>query len=1425
MKSRDFFGRLRMALLLCGLWLCAIQAQAVLTVGHLRTEAMENPVGIDTESPLFSWILEDTAERGVMQTAYSLTLYSDEACTSEVWTSGRVESDRSVDVPYGGGSLSPATRYWWKVTVWDNHGHEAASMEPAFFETGLMNSGWGGARWIKATVKPRAEEGTDVVTAYSVETEFEIENLAAGVIFGAQDTDNYFMWQINLEAGYPRFRPHVWTNGAASCLAEKDLRSLVDVQAGKTYRLRIVVDGDEAKTYIDDVLVDTRTNPRGGSYGYGQIGIRQDRALYNYNDLERAYFSDFIVKNLTGGKEETLISESFSDEAGNPFNAGTVSDGRLYVVATYAWYAPQVQDVYDLDLDMMVMRDCAGILFSAYDTNNTHMWSFNLQGAAPLLRRHLRVNGKWTSSDVNLSAHFSKADLLGSRHHVRIAVRPGRILTYLDNILVDTYTDTSGRLHNGLIGFRAYHDGSMNEMVYYDNIMVTVYETTDASDAGTVTLREDFEDAGHPFSEGTIATVDGDHLLCVTSTYEETCAMQESERGVPVFRKVFATESPVKSAKIYAAALGVYDLFLNGKRVGQLMSDGSMRYDELKPGWTDYRSEVNYSVYDVTAMVREGANVVGAQLSNGWWSGAIMRGVYGNNPELGLLVKLHIEYADGHAEDVVTGTDWDCAYCGPVMYGDIYGGEVYDARRDYAWAAPGYKASGWYETAECTLFRGELTSLACPTVQVREELRRTPQKITVYEGVQQTGTAYGSVNVVRTVDGAAPLLLKAGETAIFDMGQNMVGWVRFTARGENGTKLRFRFGEMLNDTGDPGRADDGPGGSLYTYNLRTANATLYYTMNGQAEGETFNPSTSFFGFRYCEVTATHDVEITALTGEVVGTANEETGSFKTSHPDVNQLYSNVIWGQRGNFLSIPTDCPQRDERLGWTGDTQIFARTAHYNADVRAFYHKWMRDMRHSQRADGAYPDMAPFCNFWGYGNAAWGDAGVIVPWTVYLMTGDKHILEENYEANTRYMNFLAAQAGGGYTYNGAGTSFGDWLAYENMDARYVSVCYYAYVADLMARTAAALSETESDAYALDAARYAALYKAIKAEFQQRYLDANGMPAVATQTGYLLALNFGLLPETAVEGALGNLRRKIADNGYKLSTGFVGTGVLNQTLSRFAQDDLAYDLLLQRENPSWLYSVDQGATTVWERWDSYTKDGGFNKHPWIMNSFNHYAYGVVAEWMFRYVGGIEADEAQPGFKHIILQPAPDFRTSFPVGQQRITSAEATHRSGYGLIRSAWTYKENGRIDYEVTVPANTTATLYLPVKDATDVVTENNTPLEEAEGVTYSGVENGRAVIELQSGSYRFTAEEGEPNALSAVQAEGLRVYPNPFDDMLCVDCDRDLVRLVVVNCGGRTLYSNAGASRINTSSWAPGVYVVNASTADGSYVAKAVKK
>ena len=732
--------------------------------------------------------------------------------------------------------------------------------------------------------------------------------------------------------------------------------------------------------------------------------------------------------------------------------------------------------------------------------------------------------------------------------------------------------------------------------------------------------------------------------------------------GMPVFIRTYRLTKPIRKATIHTSALGVYTYSINGHEIDD---------SQLKPGWTDYRKEIFFQTQEIPTSLCKGDTLcIKAQVSRGWWAGGVSRGIYGSNVQNAFLCWIDLTYKDGTTECFATDTTWMCATDGPLRMGDIYDGETYDARRS---------PHNWQPVVVNTDPKGKLVPEMGPKVKIRNaELWRKPHSVTIYEGSCPTGTTYGKINVVQHFSGFAPILLKKGQTLLLDFGQNMVGWPEFCVQGEKGTELTFRFGEMLNYNGDEGRLDKGPAGSLWTYNLRTAKATLRYTLRDSGKKETYHPRHTFFGFRYVELTATSDVWVKRIVGQVVGSDILEWGDFVCSNDDINQLYQNIWWSQRGNFISIPTDCPQRDERLGWTGDTQIFSLAALYNSDTKDFYRKWMRDMRNSQRDDGAYCCTAPAANMWGYGGSAWGDAGIIVPWNVYVMTGDSRILTENYESMKRWMRHCAEQHEPGWEHVGAETDFGDWLAYKEVEKRYVSYAYYAYTSQLMTNIAHLLNKA-------DTTYYAQLHDDIIQEFQRRYITDNKInTGNDTQTAYLLALHFGLLTDEQRPAAMQSLRQNIERNDYRLSTGFVGTGILMETLTECGMTDLAYRLLLQRENPSWLYSIDQGATTVWERWDSYTLSTGFHKHEWNMNSFNHYSYGAVAEWFYSTILGIRPVVSQPGFAHIILSPQPG---------GGLTWAKGHTTTPYGLVKAQWKRLTDGRYKYTVNIPANTSATL------------------------------------------------------------------------------------------------------------------------------------
>lgn len=1126
---------------------CSLPTWA-LSVEHLRVQSLLNPQGVDEKSPLFSWQLS-SRERGVMQTAYRLVLTSDAQGEAIVWDSGAVTSGSSVGVTAKGLQLQPSTRYFWRVTVWDNKGNEATSTETAYFDTGLMS------------------------TAKNPLT------------------------------------PAIW------------------------------------------------------------------------------------------------IQASEKTEAEAPSH-------------------------YTIDFDMYLVKGRASIIFAATSSNTYHMWQINcLDYDKPAVKRHIYVDGGSTSTYGTIS-QFQKSYMIGHLLHYRIEVENKIIRTYVGNTLVDTYTDNSGTALAGNIGMRVY--GTAEE-AYFDNIQVSVI---DGDGNPSTILSEDFEGlSSFVFMNAVIEEKAGSRMCHMQSASGEKKIMQSQTSGAPMFRKAFNLQKPVREAKLYTSGLGIYDVFINGRRVGHLQPDGRTIYEELKPGWTDYRCRVFYSSHDVTTLLAEGANAIGAVVTSGWWSGAIARSVYGDAP-LGFIAKLLVTYEDGTQETFVSDQTWRSSQDGPVRSGDIYDGEIYDARLESDWTTASYDDSRWNAVEANTSFLGKIVAFTGGYVQQLTDKVQNVQKATIYKGTQASGTDYGTIKVVST-SSSAPISLTKGQAVVLDFGQNIVGWIRLKVRGKSGNLLHIRFSEMLNDTGDKNRGNDGPGGSLYLANLRTAKAECFYTLSGNTEGEDYHPSTTFYGFRYCEIAPSDDVEILACEAQPISSSTEETGTLSTSNALVNKLISNIQWGQRGNLLSVPTDCPQRDERLGWSGDTQVFCLTAMYNADTESFFRKWLQDMRDSQRSDGAYSTVAPYTNS-RIGAAAWSDAGILVPWRVYQMYGDKKVLDENFSAMEKYMDWLATQKDGSYQYAGGSTVYGDWLSYADTDARLIAVAYYAYDALIMSKIARALSPLPIGTYARKATAYETLYKNIREEFRSRYLSSNLL--YASQTALLLALKFGLYDEETEEADFKNrLANAIKDNNYTLNTGFVGTGILNQTLSLFGLTDYAYDLLLQRNCPSWLYSVDQGATTVWERWNSYTRESGFG--PASMNSFNHYAYGAVGEWMYRYMSGIEPDEKDPGFHHFFLKPQPDRRSYLPEGQSLITSASATYQSRYGTIASAWSAPDGNSLVYSCSVPVGTTATLHFPVESSETTVYESGEPANSAQGVTYVGYENGCFIYELESGTYQFSTD------------------------------------------------------------------------------------
>ena len=745
----------------------------------------------------------------------------------------------------------------------------------------------------------------------------------------------------------------------------------------------------------------------------------------------------------------------------------------------------------------------------------------------------------------------------------------------------------------------------------------------------------------------------------------------EEPAGVRYLRKPFELKSPVQRAVLYASALGLYEIHLNGKRVGDHV---------LAPDWTDYRKRVRYQAYDVTVLLKPGDNALGALLANGWFSGRIGNGAnqfFGKVPAL--LAQLEVTYADGGTERIATDASWK-SHAGPILASDFMLGEDYDARLEVKdWDQPGLDDSKWVSTT------------------VRDESARRLE-----------AQVMDPVRLISEIKAKAVSEPKPG-CWTYDLGQNMVGVVRLKVSAPAGTKVTLRHAEMLK-----------PDGTLYTTNLRGAPSVDHYICKGGGV-ETWQPQFTFHGFRYVEITGlTGKPDVDAVTGVVIASDTKQTGEFTCSDARINQLQSNIQWGQRGNYISIPTDCPQRDERLGWMGDAQVFVRTATYNADVAAFFTKWMVDVDDGQSPEGSFSDVNP--NTMGANSVpAWGDAGVICPWTIYEVYGDKRMLERHLPAMTKWVEYLRAHSTNLIRDKDRGNDYGDWLSIgADTPKELIGTAYFAYSTRLVAKAYAALGRTE------EALKYEQLFQDIKTAFNKRYVSPDGRIRGNTQCVYAMALKFDLLPAELRPKAAQYLAEDIRAKGGHLSTGFVGVSYLLPVLVQAGKADIAYQLLLQDTFPSWLFSVKHGATTIWERWDGWTPEKGFQDPG--MNSFNHYSLGSCGEFLFGDIAGIRP--ASPGYKTILIDP---------VIQDGLTWARASYDSISGTIAAAWKY-EAGRLTMNVTVPANTSATVSIPAKDIADV-SEGGKPVQQAKDVTFARQENGKLVLKIGSGTYNFVSK------------------------------------------------------------------------------------
>ncbi len=754
----------------------------------------------------------------------------------------------------------------------------------------------------------------------------------------------------------------------------------------------------------------------------------------------------------------------------------------------------------------------------------------------------------------------------------------------------------------------------------------------------------------------------------------------DSLRPCPLFRKQFALNKKIKSATAYITAHGLYEAQINGQRVGNAY---------LTPGWTSYNKRLQYQTYDVTQLVNNGANAIGVTAGNGWYRGYLVRSNNHYGKDISLLFQLNVTYTDGSTDIIASDGTWKSS-TGPIRYSEIYNGETYDARLEKdGWAAAGYNDSSWSTVSVQNFPLNNLVATCNEPVKKHETFK--------------------PVKIFKT----------AKNEEVIDFGQNIVGWVMVSLNGKAGDKITISHAEILDKQGN-----------FYTDNLRSAKEQNTYLLNGNGP-KVFEPHFSWQGFRYIKIEGLNEeIKAENFTAVALYSDMKPTGTFTTSNTMLNQLQHNIQWGQKGNFLDVPTDCPQRDERLGWTGDAQVFSRTASFNMNVDNFFNKWMQDVAADQNADGGMPYVIPTLNdVGGAGSTGWADVTTVIPWNMYLAYGDKRLLANQYASMKKWVDYMHTKSRRDLW--NTGQHFGDWLFYSVNDDRdgisaitskyLIAQCFWAYSTQLLINAAQVLGKTD------DVANYTALLAKIKAAFLNEYATPSGGLVSDSQTAYVLALQFDMLPENLREQAVRRLVQNISRYGNHLTTGFLGTPYLCYVLSRFGRNDVAYQLLEQDTYPSWLYPIKMGATTVWERWDGIKPDG--TPETPTMNSYNHYAYGAIGDWMYRVAAGLDTYEDGTGYKHIRVMPH--------IGG-KLTNVSASLKTYYGLASTSWNLA-NGKVELKVNIPVNTRATVFIPAGSA-DVVTEGNQKLLEKKEIKYIKKEGDYVVVEIGSGEYAFSA-------------------------------------------------------------------------------------